>query len=210
MFEDMFEDFIFGFNFETGEDDKDNDGKIYVRNTHEFLMLANMLPVEELGLSFCGEVEIGEGVSILTDKQIKMGSADEAIKTYQKVIEVRELTELEQEAANKFRLFFRKLFEVFFRNEKWRVFYTAFCSVMLGLDIATDNYFGIALMSACIMLYNSPVKFYKELKKMIGSKKRLEKLEEELSNMNVLGYVNSVDNDEEIQLYLKPNASNMP
>ena len=58
-------------------------------------------------------------------------------------------------------------------------------------------------------LYNKPIAFAKEIKKMIGSKKRKEILSEELSKANVLGYVNSVPDDEGVQLYFKPKAPNM-
>ena len=62
---------------------------------------------------------------------------------------------------------------------------------------------------AAIALYNKPIAFAKEIKKMISSKKRKEVLSEELSKANVLGYVNSVPDDEGVQLYFKPKAPNM-
>ena len=64
------------------------------------------------------------------------------------------------------------------------------------------------ILAACITLYTSPIKFIKEVRKIFSKKKR-EELSEELSKMNVLGYVNSVDEDEGIQLYFKPKVPNM-
>ena len=77
----------------------------------------------------------------------------------------------------------------------------------MGLDIAAENYFGALTMTACILLYNSPIKFIKEIKKMYNKKRRLE-LEKELTDMKMLGHVNLVDEDEGIRLYYKTKSSN--
>lgn len=58
---------------------------------------------------------------------------EETVHTYQKVMEVRELTQDEILKMNKWRLFLKKLFEVFFRNKKWRVYYTVFVVRLLLL-----------------------------------------------------------------------------
>ncbi len=194
-----------GFEFEF--EGASEDGNFYVDNTSEFNMLTTMLPIEEVGISFSGEVQIDEKTSVITDKQVRLESPEIAIRTYKKVMEMRELTETERLQVGKCRLFFKKLFEVFYRNQKWRVYYSIFLTTMFGLDVASENIFGCFMMAACLAMTTSPVKFVKELKKMLGSNKRKEMLKEELLELNVCGYVNSVDDDEGIQLYFRPKAT---
>jgi hypothetical protein len=172
-------------------------------------MLTRFLPLEEVGISFSGEIKVDDNTSVITDKQVKMENSDMAVKTYLKVMEMRDLSEDEIKHINKFRLFFKKLFEVFFRKEKYRVYFTSLWLALLSFEIAMDDYLMALFYIAAIALYNKPIAFAKEIKKMIGSKKRKEILSEELSKSNVLGYVNSVPDDEGVQLYFKPKAPNM-
>lgn len=203
MFEEEFGGFGFGFEGES------EDGKFYVDSVPEFQMLTKFLPLEEVGISFSGEVKIDDNMSVITDKQIKLNNPEVAAKTYLKVMEMRELTEVERTNVSKAKLVLKKLFEVFFKGQKWRRNLCIFYAVLVGFDIAVENYFGALMMTACILLYTSPIKFMKEMKKLFGNKKRKEELSEELSKMNMLGHVNSVDEDEGVQLYFKPKAPNM-
>ena len=201
----MFEEEVNGFEFE-GESE---DGKFYCDSVPEFQMLTRFLPLEEVGISFSGEIKVDDNTSVITDKQVKMENSDMAVKTYLKVMEMRDLSEDEIKHINKFRLFFKKLFEVFFRKEKSRVYFTSLWLALLSFEIAMDDYLMALFYIAAIALYNKPIAFAKEIKKMIGNKKRKEILSEELSKSNVLGYVNSVPDDEGVQLYFKPKAPNM-
>ena len=203
MFEEEFDGF--GFEFE-GESE---DGKFYCDSVPEFQMLTKFLPLEEVGISFSGEIQVDEMTSVITDKQIKLENPEVAAKTYQKVMEMRELTEAERTNVSKAKLVLKKLFEVFFKGQKWRRNLCVFYAVIVGFDIAMENYLGALLMTTCILLYTSPIKFIKEMKKIFGNKKHKEKLSEELSKLNVLGYVDSVPEDEGVQLYFKPKAPNM-
>lgn len=200
----MFEE-GFGFGFE-GESE---DGKFYCDSVPEFQMLTKFLPLEEVGISFSGEIKVDEKTSVITDKQIKLDNPEVATKTYQKVMEMRELTEAERTNVSKAKLVLKKLFEVFFKGQKFRVGLCIFWSLIAALDIAVENYFGAFLMTAFILLYTSPIKFLKEMKKIIGNKQRKKELTEELSKLNVLGYVDSVPEDDGVQLYFKPKAPNM-
>ncbi len=202
MFEEEFGGF--GFEFEGASED----GKFYTDSLTEFQMLTKFLPLEEVGISFSGEIKVDENTSVITDKQIKLDNPEVATKTYQKVMEMRELTEVERTNVSKAKLVLKKLLDVFFKGQKWRRNLCIFYTVIVGFDIAVENYLGALLMTTCILLYTSPVKFVKEVRKIFSKKKR-EELSEELSKMNVLGYVNSVDEDEGIQLYFKPKAPNM-
>jgi hypothetical protein len=202
----MFEEEFGGFGFEfEGESE---DGKFYCDSVTEFQMLSKILPMEEVGISFNGEIKIDEKTSVITDKQIKLENPEVATKTYQKVMEMRELTEVERANINKFKLVLKKIFDVYFRGQKFRRNLCIFWMIVLGLDIATENYFAALMMAACITLYTSPVKFIKEVRKIFSKKKR-EELSEELSKVNMLGYVNSVDDDEGIKLYFRPGSTNM-
>ena len=194
----------FGFEFE-GES---KDGKFYCDSALEFQMLTKFLPLEEVGISFNGEIKIDDTISVITDKQVKLESPEVATMAYKKVMEMRELTEAERTNVSKAKLVLKKLFEVFFRGQKWRRNLCIFYALIAGFDIAVENYFGAILMTSFILLYTSPIKFYKELRK-IFSKKKQKKLSDELSELHLLGDVNSVDDDEGIQLYFKPKAPNM-
>lgn len=203
----MFEEEFGGFGFEF--EGESPDGNFYVDSVPEFQMLTKFLPLEEVGISFSGEIKVDEKTSVITDKQIKLDNPEVAIKTYQKVMEMRELTEAERTNVSKAKLFLKKLFEVFFKGQKWRRNLCIFYASLVAFDIAVDNYFGALMMTACILLYTSPIKFAKELKKIFGNKKRKKELSEELSKMNMLGHVDSVDEDEGVQLYFRPKAPNM-
>lgn len=197
MFEDFYDD------FEQTKADKN----FYVDSVQEFEFLISMLPLEEVGISFCGEVEVGQGISIITDKQINLNNPRKAIDTYQKVVEVRELTEAERLHVSKFKVAFNKIFEVFFRNEKWRMYLSILWTVMFGFDIAVENYLGALMMAACLTIYNSPVKYARELKKIFGNQERKEELKDELAKAGVLGYAISTPEDEGVQLYFRPKAN---
>lgn len=203
----MFEEEFGGFGFEF--EGESQDGKFYCDSVPEFQMLTKFLPLEEVGISFSGEIKVDEMTSVITDKQIKLENPEVAAKTYQKVMEMRDLTEAERTNVSKAKLVLKKLFEVFFKGQKWRRNLCIFYAVIVGFDIAVENYLGAILMTTCILLYSSPIKFIKEMKKMFGNKKRKEELSEELSKLNVLGYVDSVPEDEGVQLYFKPKAPNM-
>ena len=202
MFEEEFGGFGLGFEGES------EDGKFYTDSLTEFQTLTKFLPLEEVGISFNGEIKIDEKTSVITDKQIELDNPEVATNTYQKVMEMRELTEAERTNVSKFKLILKKIFDVYFKGQKWRRNLCIFWTIILGFDIAAENYFAALMMAACITLYTSPVKFIKEVRKIFSKKKR-EELSEELSKMNILGYVNSVDEDEGVQLYFKPKAPNM-
>ena len=168
-------------------------------------MLTRFIPLEEVGISFSGEVEVDGNTSVITDKQVNMGTPEKAVKTYLKVMEMRELTDVEREKASKGKLFLKKVFEVFFRGDKWRRNLCIFWVALASFHIACENYLSALLATACILLYCSPVKFLKEVKKMCTSKKRKEELSEELSEQHLLPYIDSVP-AEGIQLYFRPKS----
>ena len=190
-----------GVEFEGASDD----GNLYVDSIPEFNMLTRFIPLEEVGISFSGEVEVDGNTSVITDKQVNMGTPEKAVKTYLKVMEMRELTDVEREKVSKGKLFLKKVFEVFFRGDKWRRNLCIFWVALASFHIACENYFSALLVTACILLYCSPVKFLKEIKKMCTSKKRKEELSEELSEQHLLPYIDSVP-AEGIQLYFRPKS----
>lgn len=196
MFEEEFDGF--GFHFEGDSED----GKFCCDSVPEFQMITKFLPVEEVGISFNGKIKVDEMLSVITDKKVKLDSPEVATETYQKVMEMRELTEAERTNVSKVKLVLKKLLEVFFRGQKWRRNLCIFFGFIVGFDIAVENYLGAILMFTYILFYTSPIKFYKELRK-IFSKKRQEELSNELEELNVLSGVYSVDDDASIQLYFK-------
>ena len=197
-FSDMFDSLI--FDMEMDSEDKDT---LYFSYPSSFVSMVESVPVDEMGIRFCGEVIISDKISVLTNKKVVFENSDDVVKTYQKVLEIRDLTNEEKMEVSKIKLFFKKLFEVFFRNEKWRVYYTLVVSGAIALDIYTDNYFGLLVMVACLLLNTSPVKFAKEVKKLFLSESKKKKIEEFLNEKNVLNYVNSVQSNTDIKLYLK-------
>lgn len=171
------------FMFE--EFDMPQDGNLYFQSVPEFEMLSRVLPVEEVGIHFSGEIPIDDKMSVLTDRKVSFSSVEETVHTYQKVMEVRELTQDEILKMNKWRLFLKKLFEVFFRNKKWRVYYTVFCGTAIAFDIASNNVVGIIIMSLAILLNTSPIQFAKELPKIFASPEKIERLKETVSSKEV-------------------------
>lgn len=186
------------------DSDEFQDERMYFDSVPEFKMLSCIVPTEEVGIRFSGEIAIDDSMSVITDKTIPLSDVEETVKTYQKVMEIRELTEDEILHINKWRLVFKKLFDVFFRGKKWRVFYTAFCSCALAIDIDTNNILGILLMTLCILCNTSPIKFAKELPKIFASSEKVEQLKAEIDNKEIVSTISSIPDDEGIQLYLKP------
>lgn len=188
------------FGFEKASED----GNFYVNSLSEFNLLTKMLPIDEVGLSFNGEVEIDKKISVIINKKIEFENPEKTIKTYQKVMEMRDLSEDEIKHINKFKLFFKKIFDVLFRGQKFRIFFAGWWMFLAAFEVSTDDYFTALFYIAAIALYTSPIKFAKEMKKMLCSKKRKDELRDELNNLNIMGIVNSIPEDEGIQLYLKP------
>ena len=183
-----------------------DDGNFYVDYIPEFNMLTRFIPLEEVGISFSGEVEVDGNTSVITDKQVNMGTPEKAVKTYLKVMEMRELTDVEREKASKGKLFLKKVFEVFFRGDKWRRNLCIVLAVLAGHNVSLENYFGTSFLVGCILAVSDPIKFLKEIKKMCTSKKRKEELSEELSEEHLLPYIDSVP-AEGIQLYFRPKSN---
>lgn len=197
----MFEDFD-----EFGTKSKPNDGRIYYDTARDFEVLTKFMPIEEVGISFNGEIKIDETTSVITDKKVTLESPEVALKTYQKVMEMRDLTEAERTNVNKAKLILKKMFEIFFRGSNWTMGFSIFWSLMIVLDIYTDNPLGVVLMTSCILLNTSPIKFIKALNKILNKRKK-EKLQEELSEIGLYSYIDSVDDAEDIKLYCKPKIS---
>ena len=187
---------MFGVNDTDGE-------RIYVDSARIFEQMTSMMSLEDTGLYFHDEVKVSEDISVITDQRVSIGSPEETVKTYHKVVEMVELNEMEIEEMNKFRYFFKKMFEVFCKGSKGLVAYTIFLGLCIGLDVATKDYFGLLMNIGLVCLWNSPIKFYKEIKKMLTSGKKKEELKEELSQLGINGSLTMVPK-EGIQLYYKP------
>lgn len=188
---------MFGVNDTDGE-------RIYLDSVRIFEQMTKMMPLEDTGLYFHDEIEVGDGVSVITDERVSLGSPENTAKTYHKVVEVVELNELEMQEANKARLFLKKLFEVFFKGKKGLVIYTMFISLCICLDIATKDWFGLLLNISLIFLWDSPIKFAKEVKKMFTSSKKREELSKELRELGVSSTLQNVSSKDSVQLYYKP------
>lgn len=161
----------------------------YADSSREFDFVIKAYGEQEVdtGIRIYDEVEIDEKTSVITEKEILFSSPEETKRNYLKVIEVQELSEAEIDNVNKFRLFFKKLFNVFFKGKKWLVAYSIFCSLLLVFDMAIENYFGAFIMFACLWVNNSPIKFAKEVKKLFASEKIKDELKRELSELNLSG-----------------------
>ena len=101
---------MFGVNDTDGE-------RVYVDSDKFFENITDMMPIEDTGLYFHDEIEVGEGVSVITDERVSIGSPDKTVRAYKKVVEMVELNELEIQQMNKVRLLLKKLFEVFFKDQ---------------------------------------------------------------------------------------------
>ena len=83
----------------------------YADSAREFDFVINAYGEQEVdtGIRVYDELEIDENTSVITEKEISFSSPEETKRNYLKVIEVQELSEVEIENVNKFRLFFKKL-----------------------------------------------------------------------------------------------------
>ena len=182
----------------------DTDGKrVYVDDASFFERMTNMMPLEDTGLYFHDEIKVSEDVSVITDQRVSIGSPEETVKTYHKVVEMVELNEYEIQEMNKVRLLLKKLFEVFFKGSKGLVAYTIFLGFCIGLDVYTKDLIGLILNISLVFLWNSPIKFYKEIRKMFTSDKKKEELREELLQLGINSTLTNVSKDG-IRLYYEP------
>jgi hypothetical protein len=167
----------------------------------DFVVNAHVDGKIDTGIRVYDELEIDEKTSVITEKEISFSSPEETKRNYLKVIEVQELSEAEINNVNKFRLFFKKLFNVFFKGKKWLVAYGIFCTLLIALDIALENYFGAFIMFACLWVNSSPIKFAKEVKKLFSSEKKMDELKRELRELNLSGL--EYMPKESIQLFIR-------
>lgn len=163
---------------------------------------------EEVGISFEGEIKIDDYISVITNKNIKSKNPKEAKNTYLKVMEMRELTEEEMQEIGPAKKVLKAAFEVLCSGSKLCVFYAVFLATTLGLDIYNGNFIQILIKTACLIWVLKPVKFLKEVRKILKSPERIEELREYLHGKGVSGYINSVDNDEDIKMYVKVRKDN--
>ena len=175
----------------------------YANSIKEFDFVLNAYAGQEVetGISVSDKVEIDDCISVLTEKEVLFDTPEETRKNYLKVIEVQELSESEVEELGKIRLILKKIFTVFFKDKKWNVAYGIFCTLLIGIDIALDNWFGAVVMLMCLWVSTSPVKFIKEVKKLLVSEEKKEQLKQELREVD-LGNLEFVSK-ESIQLFVK-------
>lgn len=175
----------------------------YANSVKEFDFVLNAYAGQEVETGVCvaDKLEIDDCLSVLTEREVFFDTPEETKRNYLKVIEVQELSEDEINNVNKFRLFFKKLFNVFFKGKKWLVAYGIFCTLLIALDIALENYFGAFIMFACLWVNSSPIKFAKEVKKLFTSEKKMDELKRELIELNLSGL--EYMPKESIQLFIR-------
>lgn len=191
---------MFGVNDTDGE-------RVYVDSDKFFEKITDNMPLEDTGLYFHDEIEVGEGVSVITDERVSIGSSEKTVKAYHKVVEMIELNELEIQQMNKIRLLLKKLFEVFFKGKKGLVIYTAFLGFSIALDIMTKDLIGLILNIALVFMWNQPIKFYREVKKIFTSEKKYDALCDDLRKLGLLSVSQNVTSKDGVKLYYKPRIS---
>lgn len=158
---------------------------------------------EEVGISFDGETKIDDQTSVITNKDVKADNPEEAKETYLKVLEMRELTEAEMENVSSAKKILNAAFSVLCHKSKLCVSWAIFMVTALGLNIYEGDFLQILVKVACLILVLSPVKFAKEVHKILSTPNRLEELREYLQDKGVLGYAYVLDRSEDIKLYAK-------
>ena len=191
---------MFGVNDTDGE-------RVYVEDASFFEKITNRMPLDDTGLYFHDEIKVSDGISVITDKRVSMGSPENTVKAYHKVVEMVELNELEIQQMNKVRLLLKKLFEVFFKGKKGLVIYTAFLGFSIAIDIMTKDLIGLILNIALVFMWNQPIKFAKDVKKIFTSDKKYEKLSDELRKLGLLSVSQNVTSKDGVKLYYKPRIS---
>ena len=133
-----------------------------------------------------------------------MGSPEKTLKAYHKVVEMVQLNVLEIQQMNKVRLLLKKFFEVFFKGKKGLVIYTAFLGFSIALDIMTKDLICLILIIVLICMWNQPIKFYREVKKVFTSEKKYDALCDDLRKLGILSVSQNVSSKDGIKLYYKP------
>ena len=161
----------------------------YADSIREFNFVLNAYGDQEVetGISVYDELQIDDNTSVITEREVSFNTPEETKSNYLKVIEVQELSEAEVEELGKFKLILKKIFTVFFKGKKWNVAYGIFCTLLIGLDIALDNWFGAMIMLMCLWISSSPIKFAKEVKKILTSEEKKDALRTELNKVNLGG-----------------------
>ena len=186
---------------------QNNENIVSTNSVLEYKTLASMFEYTETGLSITGEMNLGGCTTISTNKCISLPDEEKVVESYQKVVEMRELTTQELENVSKAKLILKKSFDVLFKGKKFNLYYFIFLAGLFGIDMAIENYLGASLMVLFSLFYISPIKFYKEVKNVLAREKRIEELQQYLIDNNLLSLYCSDHDDVEISLYLKPKIT---
>lgn len=176
---------------------------IKTNHLYEFEPLVAFTGAYEVGISFEGETKVSDDVRVFTKKEIKCKDAAEAKDTYLKVMEMRALTKEEEEFAHNARGFFKKVYKEICKNSKFWVVFTTYLCWYTGHSIRRESIFGTLIGTFGLAVYLKPVKFYKLIKSFLKRPERLDELSILLHEKNISGYAKAVDDDKDIQLYLK-------
>lgn len=185
-----------------------NEDKVYRTTMARGFEYFDRHDIEEVGISFNSELSIGNDVSVLTNKDIPLKSAQETKDTYLKVMEMRELTLAEAEMANGVRGFLKRAFHEVYNGSKFWILWGLYLTYYSGVAIYQENFAMALLGVACLAVHIKPIHFYKFVKKILNEPERLEELKKFLQEKNVSGYVYSVEKDEDIKMYVKLRGEN--
>lgn len=159
--------------------------------------------MEEVGISFDGEIKISDDVSVLTQKNIPMATISETKETYLKVMEIRELTEKEAELVKGVRGFLKRVFHEVYNENKFWIFWTLYLLYCSSFSVYKENLLMFLISVGCLIINMKPISFYKFIQKILNEPQKIEELKSYLHEKNVSAYVESVENDEDIKMYVK-------
>lgn len=186
-------------------DSESSSNIISTNDIFSYMILANQYN-GETGIHLDGDIPIDDKTSIVIDKFYKCEDSASAIKNYCKVMDVRELDEIERENANKGRLFLKSCFEVLFKGQVWRAVYVLFNTLLIGYDIYADNIIAAIILICANLLYTSPIKFTKEIVRLAMLFRDKERTQEELKKIGIDYMACAIENDSDIKLYIKKNS----
>lgn len=159
----------------------------------------------ECGLTFDSSYELGDGTSVESKKDIKLDSAQETVSTYQKVVEVYELTDGELAKVNGFRKFFRAFNEhIKEKGYKPSLLYLI-GALQFGFgtyDLFNEDYFMAAIFFICFGFNVLGTNLGNYIEKYWHYNKKVEQYKEELSSKGISNEdISLMSSTDDVQMY---------
>lgn len=176
---------------------------ILTNNPYEFKFLTTMMPQAETGIKISGATKVDDTISVLTEKEVQCKTKEETLTTYQKVMDIRELTPKEETLVAKAKSRLKLVYNNIFKGNKYVLISSLTLSILATFNLSVANYFAVFTDLAFILMVLGPKKLLTGIKKIFASSKVKKEAEEHLDEYHLKTAALMVDNDEDIKMYVK-------